>query len=550
MLRELIRASRIQTRQVGRSAAQYHRALRYGLDLVLWSRLFSQRGPVPNELPDELLATKSVFHRPPMLHVTSGDDRCAYWPDAFSNVYSNLFLNLQVPDILSELRYAHPAPSFAGIYLWDSAFIAQCWKHWDSKTALEINRAVFNVRDGDRFQHVVTNFSQSKFTQPPVMAWSVQRLRDWQQELSEAEFVNTIYQPLVNFHHWLNTFRRHDNNLYFWAHPYESGIDNSPRFSSRDEKIISNTKRFSSPDITAYVAMQSQMLALLADDLMLSDAAKAFRARNDVICTQMNALLWDNTDAFYYDLDETTGQFIRSKTIAGLIPLWAGIPDRQQAQRLCSQILNTHQFNTPIPLPSVSRDNIEFEKDMWRGPVWINMAYLTILGLERYGYLKEVAHLSFQLCDGVYRTFDHLRRFFEFYDPDRFDLTELNRKQGNWFKLITLGNKPVSEFVGWTGLVNSLVIEQLIGLRHGNGKTTIAPNFPDAAQGLGFSLTLPEKQIAISLEILNDGKSRCFLHDKDQKKELHLQTSSHLDTDFTRLPDLQHAVVIEKSDPF
>ena len=43
-----------------------------------------------------------------------------------------------------------------------------------------------------------------------------------------------------------------------------------------------------------------------------------------------------------------------------------------------------------IAVPSISRSQPEFySKDMWRGPVWININYLIARGLERYGFREE-----------------------------------------------------------------------------------------------------------------------------------------------------------------
>ncbi len=519
MLRELVGSARRRTNHVGRYASRYHRAFRYGLDLVLWSRLFSRRGPVPIELPDDLLEQKQIGYQPPSLFVSTPSNEYSCWEEGFRSIYANLFLNLQMADVLSELRYIHPAPSFEGIYLWDSAFTAQVWKHWDIDTAYEINRAVIELRDGSRLQHVVTNFSESKYTQPPVMAWSMERLTAWQPQLTEKNYVNEVYNPLCEFNAWLYQFRRHKHGLFFWAHPYESGIDNSPRFSSRDEQIFSNTKRFSSPDICSYVVIQNEVLASMAERLGRVQEAERFRNQASELRDAVNNFLWDEADQFYYDHDESTNGFIRIKTIAGLLPLWAGIPDRKRAESLRQQILDYDAFNATVPLVSVSRSDPEFAKDMWRGPVWINTAYAVIQGLKRYGYHQDVADLAFRLCHGVYQTFSTQRRFYEFYDPDRFDLEELERKKGNRFKHLTLGNKPVSEFVGWTGLVNTLVIEELLGFRKEDGQILIRPNFPRATDGLGFALRLPQEKLALSVDLLPDGHTRCTLREQQGMTE-------------------------------
>jgi hypothetical protein len=67
--------------------------------------------------------------------------------------------------------------------------------------------------------------------------------------------------------------------------------------------------------------------------------------------------------------------------------------------------------------------------------------------------------------------------------------------------------------VGWTGLVNNLVIEELLGLSlwqhqsEGHWRTT--PNFPPQASGLKLGITFPEPiSIEIKLEVRPDRSVR------------------------------------------
>jgi len=109
------------------------------------------------------------------------------------------------------------------------------------------------------------------------------------------------------------------------------------------------------------------------------------------------------------------------------------------------------------PLLACGGALVLFERDMWRGPVWLNTAYGVILGLKRYGRADLAAELAWRLCTGVYRVFDRERRIYEFYDPDAHHTRDLHRKRGNRWKALTLGTGPQRDFVGWTGLVNNLL---------------------------------------------------------------------------------------------
>ena len=505
-IRDFLARVRRPSAHAARLATRLDRTTLYGLDLVLWSRLLaSRRSPIPIELPRALMETKDVRFTPPVLHVSGPSDLATTWEEGFAAVHAALFLNLQVPDVLSRHRYAHPAPAFRGVYLWDSAFIAQIWKNWDLRTAREILTAVMALRDGDRLQHVVADFVSSPYTQPPLVAWSLARLVEAASPDDVVDFeLAEAFDVLDAFNGWLQRERRHEDGLYFWLHPYESGVENSPRFGTRDERNFIDTRQYAAPDLCACVILQHEALARLAEKLdRPADAARHAREA-ERLAGLVDARLWDERDGFYYDRRFSDGAFLRSRTIAGLMPLWAGVPGEDRARRLVEESLHSRGFGTPIPLPSVSRDDPGFELDMWRGPVWVNTAYAVILGLERYGFEREAAEVAWRLCDGVFRTHAATRRIHEFYDPEIPDIARLNRKLGNRWKKLTLGNKPRPDFAGWSGLVNSLVIEHLVGFhRDATGAPAIRPRFPAAAAGLGFSLRLPSVDAALQIEIVD-----------------------------------------------
>lgn len=505
------------TVRAARYASRLNRVTRYGLDLVLWSRLLSsRRDPLPLDVSDRILREKKVRYAPPALHVSGPPGQAEHWADGFAAVHAALFLNLNRPDVLSPVRYAHPAPSFQGVYLWDSAFIAQVWKVWDPTVALEVNRAVVELRDGDRLQHVVADLTESPYTQPPLVAWSVARLHA--SRPIPGELLEAVYEPLVAYNRWLGRNRRFHggelDGLYFWLHPYESGVENAPRFSSRSEDVLADTRRLAAPDLCAYVVLQLEALSDLADALGRGLEAARFRDEAAALRERVEAGLWDEDDGLYYDR-HVDGHLVRSKTIASLLPLWAGIPSEARASRLRDHCLDRAAFNTLVPLPSVARDDPDFAKDMWRGPVWINTAYGVLRGLDRYGFEREASDLAFRLCDGVYRTYGAERRIFEFYDPERFDTAELTRKEGNRWKQVTLGGKPVREFVGWSGLVNTLAVERLVGLRREGGRLELRPRFPDRAAGLGFSLRSPLEGATVDLDVLPEGRTRWTVRTSD-----------------------------------
>ena len=108
-------------------------------------------------------------------------------------------------------------------------------------------------------------------------------------------------------------------------------------------------------------------------------------------------------------------------TWASLAPL--ALPDLPEeiGRRLIEEhLLNEREFLTPVAPPSVAVSEPGYEPDgghgpirrYWRGPTWINSAWMVWLGMRRLGYEEEAQRLADGLIATVAR--EGLR---EYYDP-------------------------------------------------------------------------------------------------------------------------------------
>lgn len=495
-------------RRLWAGANRFRRLVVFGFEQIVLSRLLARHRKIADTVAHALLHTKGIERHPPELEVkNSAGEREPNWSRGFTSVNAALFLNLRNADELTPCRHARPAPAFRAVYLWDSAFIAQVWKWWDPDVAFDVLNAVIQGRDGGRFQHFVSEFTGSKFTQPPLIAWSLARLQETADPRRFRAWVEASYPALAEYHNWLRAHRGLENGLYAWAHAYESGVENAPRFGTRDERRLRDTRSIGAPDLCAYMILDCEALAQLARILGKEADLARYQREAEALRVTVNDLLWDDAEGLYFDRTEDGG-FIRSRTVASLLPLWAGAPDPACARRLIAHILSPGGFNSLIPIPSVALDDPDFERDMWRGPVWVNTAFAVIEGLRRYGADAAAAELAFRLCDGVYRTYGETGHFYEFYDPTAYGVGGLFRKRGNRWKRITLGGGPVADFVGWTGLVNTMVLETLCGLSATPSGPQLQPRFPQQAAGQHFCLCLPLWEAEIEFDVLPGGAAR------------------------------------------
>ena len=131
--------------------------------------------------------------------------------------------------------------------------------------------------------------------------------------------------------------------------------------------------------------------------------------------------LWDERRGLFLDEAQPGGARPGVVTWAALSPL--ALPDLPEeiGRRLVEEhLLNEREFLTPVAPPSVAASEPSYEpgggrgpiRRYWRGPTWVNSAWMVWLGMRRLGYEEEAARMAEGLIGAVER--EGLR---EYYDP-------------------------------------------------------------------------------------------------------------------------------------
>ena len=295
----------------------------------------------------------------------------------------------------------------------------------------------------------------SGLTQPPVAATAVRVLHEASPDRS---FLEEVVPALELWHDWLHSERGVDSGLIAIVHPWE-GADNSPRFDRAlarlevdgeleiertDRREIDSSERPTDSDYVRYLylvrRLQAQdyrpalddwpfvfvdltfnsILAAAEVDLAwLWDELGEDGERASTGAARLTAALaerWDEAGAVYVedDGDSTTAD----ETIDAMFPLYAGVPQPEQARRLFDEALwSPTRFGpspeAPWPVTSASKSSPAFDpRRYWRGPVWVNVNWFFIQGLERYGLQTEADELRRLTLELVSRS-----GFVEYYDP-------------------------------------------------------------------------------------------------------------------------------------
>jgi len=84
---------------------------------------------------------------------------------------------------------------------------------------------------------------------------------------------------------------------------------------------------------------------------------------------------------------------------------------------LLRRVHDPAEFATDFPMPTLARDEAHFRGGWhWQGSNWVEMSWLVVLGLRRYGLYREATALAWRNAEMVFRTLEKTGHFREYYD--------------------------------------------------------------------------------------------------------------------------------------
>ncbi|WP_268761244.1 trehalase family glycosidase, partial [Frankia sp. AvcI1] len=118
-------------------------------------------------------------------------------------------------------------------------------------------------------------------------------------------------------------------------------------------------------------------------------------------------------DGVYYSRDFRTRTLLRHETIAGLLPLYAGVVPEDRVDEMV-KTLTSPRYWSRFGVASVPLDDPNvLPRCYWQGPLWVNMNWLIADGLERYGRLDAAENLRRNTVDVIASS----GAMFEYYSP-------------------------------------------------------------------------------------------------------------------------------------
>ena len=186
------------------------------------------------------------------------------------------------------------------------------------------------------------------------------------------------------------------NGLPTWNSSDASGMDNQ---LSRSGDLDSDFDE--GVDLACYLVRELQAMAIISEKLGKTKERNEYQQHAKELTKLINSEFWDEKDGFYYDRNEKTGERIPVKSVAGFVPLWAGVATPAQARRLVREhLFNEKEFWLPYPVATYAKTEPDFYEGTiegecnWRGNTWIPANYMIFHGLIKYGYDKEARELA------------------------------------------------------------------------------------------------------------------------------------------------------------
>jgi putative isomerase len=145
---------------------------------------------------------------------------------------------------------------------------------------------------------------------------------------------------------------------------------------------------------TSYLIMGEKSLVRLAEAAGNKEMAARRKPFIDKAVQAMRKYMWDEETGTFLSVKKDTMEKIPVATISSWLPLVAGVPTKEMAQRM-SEVLASDSWQTPLPLPTVDRKDPRWKSNsFWRGDTWPPTSYQIASGLALYGHTELAASIA------------------------------------------------------------------------------------------------------------------------------------------------------------
>lgn len=286
---------------------------------------------------------------------------------------------------------------------------------------------------------------------------------------SDKRFLREVYPLLMRHYNWIvQTQKGQKPNAYRWrgrtpGHTLASGLDDYPR--GNDEPQDSERHL----DLYCWVFMMSDVIQEMRSFLQIDADKSDMGSRMSAMRSAVKDLHWNQAIQWYSDyagapgVNETRNEFSDHIGYVSLFPFLFDLVNIESEEfgTVMDFIHNRSHLWTSYGLRSLSATDplAGTKENYWRGPIWMNINYLTLRALYRNAVRQEPVTSEHGL--------KNMQRAKQVYQELRNNLIQTLTK--NWrvsktlheqYNPVTGSGQRAFPFTGWTALI-TLVFGEL-----------------------------------------------------------------------------------------
>jgi len=270
------------------------------------------------------------------------------------------------------------------VWSWDHCFNAMALAAGLPDLALDQLLVPFDHQDasGALPDSVAHSEVLRNFVKPPIHGWAFRRLRRTAgRPLTRAE-LGEVHDRLAAWtRFWLDHRRRPGHELPYYQHGNDSGWDNATTFD--------RTRVVESPDLAAFLVLQLDVVADLADELDLPSTR--WRDAGERLREALLDRLWTGSELVAVGaLDDVP---ISGTSLLHLLPLVLGDRLPLEVRTALADRVHAHLTEHGPATEPVGSERYE-DDGYWRGPIWAPSTALLEDGLRSSGFTDLADTLS------------------------------------------------------------------------------------------------------------------------------------------------------------
>ncbi len=282
-----------------------------------------------------------------------------------------------------------------GIWSWDNCFNAIALSHSHPRLAWDQFMITFdNQHASGALPDVLDDqLGVWGFNKPPVQGWTLRQMMR-RTDYIDRDKLEEAYEPLCRWTDWWFTYRDDDGDgIPQYNHGNDSGWDNCTVFNTLPP--------IESPDLSAYLVIQMDVLAEMAQALGRDDEARQWKTRADGLLRKMLDHFWKG-DRFVA-LRAGSHEVIESESLFLFLPIVLGKRLHEDVRsRLVAGLKAENRFLTEHGLATESVSSPLYQPHgYWRGPIWGAPTMLIADGLDGVGERAFARDLRRRFCNMV-----------------------------------------------------------------------------------------------------------------------------------------------------